>query len=273
MDNRIVYLCPIFVLCSALLNAPPQPTVHTQRITIDPQGQPVTVAVNIQPKVNIQPNIHPQNLFQPGNTINTVNQGGAAIAQSKSNATNTTINKIKLFVSQTIQQIKTLSPHDIGRSAASWGKLHKKKIVLYSAGTSYVLISCLIIQGNIFMRKSTIWSVWKKQLSMEELFAIPHDQLGKELVHAIQQRHVNVQNPTDHITPLVQFVQAVDQEMKILNRYLILATGIRRCRLTRIFPTNNKRIEQAQELKQRLGFVKHTFISWAATDNLANFNH
>ncbi len=257
-----------------VIAAPPQPTVH-QHITIDPQGQPVTVAVNIQPEVNIRPDItmKPQNLFQPGNTINTTNQGGAAIAQSKSNATNTTMNKIKLFVSQTIQQIKALSPRDIGRSAAGWGKRHKKKIILYSAGTSYALISCLIIQGNIFMRKSSIWSAWKKQLSMEELFAIPHDQLGKELVHAIQQRHVNVQNPTDHITPLVRFVQAVDQEMKVLNRYLILATGIRRCRLIRIFPTNNQKIEQAQELKQRLGFVKHTFISWAATDNLANFNH
>jgi hypothetical protein len=258
-----------------IVYAPPEYAVTRQEIIIDPQGQPVTVAVNVQPHVNIQPNVNmePQNIFQPGNTINTTNQGGAAIAQSMSNATNTTINRIRLFLSQKMAQIKTVSPRAVGRSAADWCSQNKKKIMKYGAVSIYLMISIVLIQGALFIRKQTTWASWKKQLSMEELLALSQDQLGRELVHAIQQRHMNVQNPTDHITPLVRFVQEVDQEMKTLNRYLILATAIRRCRLIWIFPTNNQKIEFAQELKQRLMFVRHTFISWAATDNLANFNH
>ena len=274
MKNRTLYLCPLFLICSALLSAPPQ-TAHTEthshHVTIDPGGGPVTVPVNVA--VHIEPNIQPHNLFQPGNTVNNHSQGFGGIAQSQSTATNTTVNTIRLFLSQKIEQIKAVSPRAIGQSAAHWGNIHKKQILLYSAGTGYVVAAGILIHGTLFMRKSTPWASWKKQLSMEELLGIPQDQLGTELIHAIQQRHVNVQNPTDHITPLVRFVQAVDREMKMLNRYILLATSIRRCRLMRIFPTNNHKIEQAQELKQRLGFVKHTFISWAATDNLANFNH
>lgn len=116
MDNRIIYLCSLSVMCT--ISAPPQLTIPTQRVTVDPQGQPVTVEVyvqptiNVQPKINVKPDIHPENLFQPDNTINTnsTNHGGAAIAQSKSNATNTTMNKIKLYLSQKLEQIKTISP-------------------------------------------------------------------------------------------------------------------------------------------------------------------
>ena len=270
MDNRTLYACPIFLICSTLLNAPPETArseTHSRHVTIDPGGGPVTVPVHVD--VYIQPS----NLFQPGNTIHNNSQGFGGSAQSTSSATNTTVNTIRLFLSQTVQHIKALSSRSLGKSAAQWGNIHKKQILLYGTGTGYVVAASILIHGTLFMRKSTTWAAWKKQLSLEEILEIPQDQLGTELIHAIQQRHVNVQNPTDHIMPLVRFVQAVDQEIKMLNRYILLATSIRRCRLMRIFPTNNEKIEQAQELKQRLGFVKHTFISWTATDNLANFNH
>jgi len=254
--------------------APPAlPDLQKQQITVEPQGQPVTVAVNIQPQVTIKPKIEPHNLFQPENMIHTSHQGGGAIAQSKSSATNTTVNKIRLFLSQTLKQMKIISTHHVKQSAAQWCALHKKKIIWSGTITSYILIAGFLVKGTIFMHKETTWAAWKKQLSMEELLALSQDQLGKELVHAIEQRHVNIKNPTDHITPLVRFIQTVDQEMKILNQYLAIAKTVRRCRLMRIFPTNNQKIERAQELKQRLLFIKHTFISWAATDNLANFNH
>ncbi len=274
MDNRTLYVCPLFLIYSTLLNAPPRTTpteTRSHQVIINPGGGPVTVPVNVT--VHIKPNIQPHNRFQPDNTINNHSQGFGGTAQSQSTATNTTTNRIKLYLSQTVQQIKAVSPRAIGQSAAQWGDAHKKQIIIYGAATSYIVAAGILIHGSLFMRKSPTWASWKKQLSMEELLEVPSDQLGKELIHAIQQRHVNVQNPTDHITPLIRFVQAVDHEMKILNRYIMLASSIRRCRLMRIFPTNNQKLEQAQELKQRLGFVKHTFISWAATDNLANFNH
>lgn len=273
MAHQIRYLCVFFAMYTAC--TPPESTTHSHKIEITGSG-PVTVPVNvnvgIEPRINPSINMEPQNLFQPGNTIHTSCQS-ASISQSVSTATNVAVNRIKMFMMQQIQRLKAVSPRAMGQSLFKWVILHKKRIMLYSAGVSYVLISILLIRGYLFIRRTETWASFKKHLSMEELLALPQDQLGKELIHTIQQRHVNTQNPTDHITPLVRFVQAVDQEMKCLNQYLMIATIIQRCRLMWIFPINRNILEQARELKQRLLFVKHIFISWTATDNLANFNH
>lgn len=264
------YLSIILFFSCAKLQAPQEHT-ETQHhlITINAGEGPVTVPVTIE----VKPNIEPHNLFQPENTVHTTSQGFGGIAQSTSSATNTTMNKIKIHLAQTIRYLKTISPGALKTSAVKWASIRKKQIILYSAGISYLFATLILIQGIIFMHKSNTWASWKKQLTLQELLEMPQNQLEKELVHAIQQRHVNAQNPTDHITPLVRFVQQVDREINMVNRYLLLAISIRRCWLMYLFPTNNRRIEQMQELKQRLAFIKHTFISWAATDNLAQFNH
>ena len=166
-----------------------------------------------------------------------------------------------------------ISPRDIASSLSAWAVLNKETILASGIASSYILLCSVLIHDDLFIRRTTTWAAWKGHLSMEELHAHPQDRLGKELTRTIQQRHVNVQNPTDHITPLVRFIQTTDHEMKILNRYLAITKTIRTCRLTLIFPTNQRTISLAEERKQRLSFVKHVFISWAATDNLANFNH
>ena len=268
MNKLILSLCSSIVLfhCSALPVKDNKQSPDQKTIKIEPSGQPVHVYVNITN--DNEPNFN--NDFEPSTTIN---NDGKNITEIKNKSTATNINKIEIGIKQVIQQVMEFSPRNMASSTHAWLKLHKIKIIAGSVGATYLAICSLLITGNRFVNKRTTWASWKRSLSLEELQESSQDKLGKDLIHDIQKRHTNATNPTDHITPLVQFIKAVEKEMRFLNRYLMLAKTLKFCRLTRIFPTNERKIERAIEARRRLTFVKHTFISWTATDNLANFNH
>lgn len=111
------------------------------------------------------------------------------------------------------------------------------------------------------------WSSWKRHMSVEEMQLCTQKQLEADLVTEIQRRYLNPQNPTDGITPLMKFMKDIDKEMVRITRYLRLAITIKRCRIACIFPVDDQKIERVQEKKQRLSFIKHIFVSWAAQYN------
>ncbi len=216
-------------------------------------------------------NVYPGNVNVTNNNDNTNNNA------NDTNVSNTVVNKIKTkmesFVEQSVKYVSEISPREVASSAYTYLAMYKLPILVGTTGSIYLTLFTIIFMGNRFLTSDTTWASWKKDQSLEELQELSQDKLGKELIRDVQKRHINKANPTDYISPLVQFVQTVEKETKIVNHYLQLAVPLRWTRLSYIFPINNKSFEHAQEARKRLIFVKHIFISWTAQDNLGNFNH
>ncbi len=255
--------------------APDEGGQTTLQVLSTKKGQPAEEGpTNTRPKFKLRV----INEIAPIIEVNLDGSTHVAVAnESSSNAAAQSSSKLRARLSanleQRIEQVINLPFREFAHSLQSSIIQHKRKAIAGTVGGAYLTISTFLIFGNQFVNRTDTWASWKKQLSTDEMLQLSQDDLGKDLIRDIQQRHVNVQNPTDHITPLVRFIQAVEYEERLLNRYVTLASTLRLCRLTKIVPTNETKMERAREARRRLMFVKHIFISWTATDNLKNFHH
>lgn len=138
----------------------------------------------------------------------------------------------------------------------------------YALGSFYSYLFYRLVKTNYVMNDRSRWFHWKEFMSLERLQEIPQQELAKELLHEIQNHYMNPINPTDSITPLSQFMNTVDYEKKLLQQYLKLTDWLKWLWLRRVFPFNDKKIKQANQLLARLNFMKHIFISWAASHKM-----
>ena len=93
----------------------------------------------------------------------------------------------------------------------------------------------------------------------------------RSLVNDILQTYLNPSDPVNHIIPLIRFIQAIDNEVRYMNYYIILAKALKRSHLIKIFPTNAAKIKEAIACKERLAFVKTLFVAWTVSNNAQNF--
>lgn len=145
-----------------------------------------------------------------------------------------------------------------------WIKTNKIKVILTSLTSGYALLALYLMRIYARMHDQTLWSRWRYEDSYEQLMSIPQKELARDLVFAIQQRYTTSAQFNDFIRPLVQFMRDIEKEKKMLKRYIETTKWIGRVRLQRIFPINDTKIELAKTLLQRLLFLEHIFISWAA---------
>lgn len=127
---------------------------------------------------------------------------------------------------------------------------------LYSALVTYILYARYRIQ--------TVhrWSNWQLHATLEQLMQQTDAQLKLLLIKDIASYYINPQNPTDSLWPLTQFLIAVKEEERAINRYLSIAGIIQKTPFYRIFPTLYH--DQARDALTRLTFVYHLFASWSA---------
>ena len=207
---------------------------------------------------------HNVNSLESGITNNPIFQGVFSFTSSiKNSATSWLSNKL----AQHNMQITDIHPSQLAANGSAFIFAHKGKFIVGTALATYLGIVAALYAGNRYLNNPKRWCCWKRQMSIEEMQLCTQKQLEADLVTHIQRQYLNPQNPTDKLTPLIQFMKVIDREMVIVGRYLTLATTINRCRLSRIFPITDQKIERAQEKKQRLTFIKHIFVSWAAQHN------
>ncbi len=111
------------------------------------------------------------------------------------------------------------------------------------------------------------WSCWKNHIAIDHLGSYSRDELSKELFIDIQERYINIDDPTDHLLPLAGFLPMLERERILLEKYIWWGNKIMTCRLHLIFPLNQENITQAEEALRRLKFIKGLFISWWAVHN------
>jgi len=125
-----------------------------------------------------------------------------------------------------------------------------------------------VICGNLYLKKTDLWSSWKHELSFDQLCLIPQQTLARELILSIQHQGIDMQKPTDFMVPLVLFLHVIEEERRELLYYQTLYRRISMLKCRFLFPFNRKRYNHIEERLRRLSFVKNIFISWMAEFNV-----
>lgn len=170
------------------------------------------------------------------------------------------------------QTVSGFSPASLAASLTALLWAHKFKLIFLTLLSTYGAIAGTIVRMNYVINKPDLWACWKQHLSYEELCGISNKQLEDDLLFTIQQHYLNAKNPTDSITPFVRFVAALEYEVALLNRYIWIGQWLNRLHIMRLFPIDDARIKQAEQKLHRLHFVKHIFLSWAATYNIGQIH-
>ncbi len=204
----------------------------------------------------ISPTISPQFIT---NTTSTIHAIGIKIGD------------IFVLISQTMKEVITKDNWTLLKDLIKklmWQ--HRYKIAGGTAIGSYSAMSILLIADYHQLDNNMIWPRWKHKLTFEDLCAIPQKELAKELMLAIGQHHYNKDNPTDLAYPLIAFIKEIDWEIDTIKRYIKTTKIIKSLSLIKLFPTNERKINQATEMLERVLFIKHIFLSWLADYNLTS---
>ncbi len=175
---------------------------------------------------------------------------------------------IHAWLQQQFVHIKSIDPQKYKDHIRTFLRTYKYPIIFYSFLGGYATTSIKLILDNHYLNRSDLWAIWKQDVSFEQLCNTSQHALGKELLLEIQRRYISQANLTDFLSPLIAFMNAVDYELKRIKKYLTITKWIERFHLMIIFPTNTQKIKKAEHLLQRLLFVKHIFLSWAAEYNI-----
>lgn len=226
-------------------------------------GQPIINNFNINTPST---NIHNNNAGSNSNSSADVHANASASAQAQSFA--------QSFSQAYAHQVAKLSARFSAahKEAHEFITLNKKKLWCGLVATCYCCVCATAIRGNLYVKKPELWCAWKSSLSFEQLLAIPHTELTKELVHEIQRRYLEPEMIEDFFEPLVLFMNDVSQEMNNLTYYRNLATWTKRLHMSWIIPINWQRYNKITTHIQRLLFIKNLFLTWAAEYKMIHNN-
>lgn len=162
------------------------------------------------------------------------------------------------------QNLFSYFPADFLYGTKSLFELYKYKLIGTGSCTLFAYLYQRIISINSYLQKQP-WSSWKEYLDPERLY--PRPELEKELILTIQRQHVNIQNPTDSLSPLITFLNYIEQEISMIKEYLALHKWLNRLYVARFFPFNKKEIARGPQRLTRLASIKQLFFSWVAQQN------
>lgn len=147
-----------------------------------------------------------------------------------------------------------------------YNRFYENRNVVSLVGTVslYCIIELIVLQAHYKFKNQDTWANWKRGVTLQQLLERPQKNLTQDLLTDIQKRYINPQNPTDEISPLVQFINETTQEKKTLSRYQLLLRPITHFKLSRFFPLSQNIAEDVERRKERLAFVIRLFSSWAA---------
>ncbi len=262
----LLLFSPSFLFSGAGISTPESQELQTvptppQYVTVDtpnPESKQVATIVNIyNTNSPMQKN---ENSSSP-----TVITSTTTTVTAISNAFSSVQARISSFLQQHNIQLTKLSPSALAQSAKTFIKLNKKRIAIGTFIGTYIGISTALLAGNHYLNRSDLWTSWKKHMSVKELQECPQHELQQNLRETILNRYLT--DSKDRLCSYMEFMKAVDRENRRIRRYITLAQIVKKSRLMRIFPTNSTKIKRAKQKKQRLAFIKHVFISWAAQQN------
>jgi len=141
---------------------------------------------------------------------------------------------------------------------------HKWKFAFGATAGSYSTLVGTIFYLRKELQQSTHWYFWKHNLSMEELFSIPQEDLSKELIFEIQRRYCNPNKPTDVFTPFALFINDIEFEKKALMTYRKIGDALQKISVAEYAFYDKDLKEQCEKWLERAVFFKSVFLHWLA---------
>lgn len=145
-------------------------------------------------------------------------------------------------------------------SSYLWNNKYTLSALSLSGIYMYMMYTVHGIKTYLYNKEA--WSAWKNDMPFEQLLAIPQDTFAQELLATIQIRYENHQNPTDFLTPLINFSHISTQEQHLVTQYHRYITWILRSPLQRILPVSDAMLTQLTERKHRIAYIKTVFNTW-----------
>lgn len=213
------------------------------------------------------------------NTHNSSNNNAPTTTTTTTTTTSTNLQTISSMVSQQWQsirfdeirkQIEQMIDRSKGAAEHTYAYCinNKKNMGLFCAVVGYGYIFYQLFAGHYYLVNATRWAMWKQGVSFALLRAQPEEEISQELLLEIQQRYLNIENPTDFLTPLVLFLQAVEEEIKKTTYYSTVYHWLNRCYCLKLFPINYAQLRMAREKKERLMYLKYILQLWIARHNI-----
>jgi hypothetical protein len=220
-------------------------------------------------------NVYIQPQISPPITVNT-SSNAASKAESESNSQSAAYAFLSNKLNNVMQSIQSITTENVSHGLQKCFGTYKWHIFVIAPTTTYLTLCIFLIHVERIMNNPTNWTQWKHHLSIEELNSYCLDdkeknQFTQDLIKDILKRHLNTTQPTNHISPLVGFILAIDRESALVTHYIRIAQLLKLSKTINIFPTNAEKLEKAKECKQRLELVKKLFLGWTATHNLEQF--
>ena len=144
-----------------------------------------------------------------------------------------------------------LAIHDMKSFVVGNIKTYKWHIATALAVSSYGLLCYHIIKGNYYLQRSDLWSSWRKELSLDEMLAIPHYQFAQDLFREIQNRYNK-----DFATSLMLFMESINQEEKDIKFYQSLYKWISFFHVQKLTPLNKATYENCTHQLQKIAYYK-----------------
>jgi len=140
-------------------------------------------------------------------------------------------------------------------------KKHKIKLSAAAIACLYGVLLFKLWQANHKLNQTQSWALWKKDVALTSLIAIPQQDLASQLIIDAKTRYTNQHNMTDPISPLVAFMKDIEQEIKQTKQHIKLRQRIKTLHIEKLFPIKAK-LEKLEEKLQRLLYLKNLLISW-----------
>lgn len=156
----------------------------------------------------------------------------------------------------------TVSLSDIASVTCQYCSDNKYTLAALAIAGSYGYLFYKIRSIQSHVDNPHSWSAWKQDLSFDNLLRIPQDKLTIELMAAIQKNYIVPNNPTDFITPLVNFSKDIMQEQALLSQYHSYIEWSTRYSLQKAIPFSDTLLSQLMERKQRVIYLNTLFQSW-----------
>ncbi len=150
-------------------------------------------------------------------------------------------------------------------TVAGRGLYERRYIVaLCVALGAYFCTYIFVMNANAYLARTDTWAAWKNDVKPELFCSLNQDDLAKELILEIQRRYSSAENPTDFITPLVDFVRDIDAEILTTGKLSTFYAWLSWFHAQDVLAIDKKCFENVALTHKKVVHIKNTFLLWAA---------
>lgn len=172
--------------------------------------------------------------------------------------------KTKKIKTKKLSQSPVVPPESY-RTSISWRDKHfifnmtTKKAMVVGMGVTYVSMVAALYAMHYTCQHYCRWAHWNNVLSTRQLRELPERELAKALFAELNTTYQHEDKQGDFLTPLVCFINAVDREITLHNRFLALHFWLDYCL---IFPKQKIAQRDIAEQHERLKLIRSILVAW-----------